>query len=37
VRALSRLGCARVVDCGDLDWVDVDDPAALVWAERSRA
>jgi 1L-myo-inositol 1-phosphate cytidylyltransferase len=36
VRALSRLGCARVVDCGDLDWVDVDDPAALVWAERSR-
>lgn len=34
VRALAATGRARVVDCGDLDWIDVDDPAALAEAER---
>ena len=34
VRALAALGRAEVVDCSDLDWVDVDDPAALAAAER---
>ncbi len=27
---------ARVVDCSDLDWIDVDDPAALAKAEAWR-
>ncbi len=34
VRALMATARARVVDCGDLDWIDVDDPAALAAAER---
>lgn len=34
VRALARRGRARVIDCGDLHWIDVDDPAALAEAER---
>ncbi|WP_375428703.1 NTP transferase domain-containing protein [uncultured Sphingomonas sp.] len=34
VRALAATGRARVVDCGDLDWIDVDDPTALAEAER---
>ncbi|WP_375403835.1 NTP transferase domain-containing protein [uncultured Sphingomonas sp.] len=34
VRALAATGRARVVDCSDLDWIDVDDPAALAEAER---
>ena len=34
VRALAATGRARVVDCGELDWIDVDDPAALAEAER---
>jgi choline kinase len=34
VRALAARGTARVVDCSDLDWIDVDDPAALAEAER---
>ena len=34
VRALAATGRARVIDCGDLDWIDVDDPAALAEAER---
>ena len=34
VRALAATGRARTVDCSDLDWIDVDDPAALAEAER---
>lgn len=34
VRALAARGLARAVDCGELDWIDVDDPAALAAAER---
>lgn len=34
VRALIPEARARVVDCSDLDWIDVDDPAALAEAER---
>lgn len=34
VRALIPGGRARVIDCSDLDWIDVDDPAALAEAER---
>lgn len=34
VRALAAQGRAEVVDCSDLDWIDVDDPAALAAAER---
>jgi 1L-myo-inositol 1-phosphate cytidylyltransferase len=33
VRALAADGCASVVDCSDLDWIDVDDPNALAAAE----
>ena len=33
VRALAAQGRARVVDCSDLGWIDVDDPAALAQAE----
>ena len=33
VRALAATGTARVVDCSDLDWIDVDDAAALAHAE----
>ena len=34
VRALAMEGRALVVECSDLDWIDVDDPAALAEAER---
>ena len=37
VRALARQVRAHAVDCSDLDWIDVDDPAALAEAERLRA
>lgn len=33
VRLLAASGAAEVVDCSDLDWIDVDDPAALAKAE----
>ena len=33
LRMASR-GAARVVDCSDLRWIDVDDPAALAKAEQ---
>ncbi|GGB24991.1 hypothetical protein GCM10011380_13210 [Sphingomonas metalli] len=33
VRVLAAEGRAGVVDCSDLDWIDVDDPAALAKAE----
>jgi 1L-myo-inositol 1-phosphate cytidylyltransferase len=33
VRALAARGSAAVVDCSDLDWIDVDDPAALAKAQ----
>lgn len=33
VRALASSGTARVVNCSDLDWIDVDDPPALTHAE----
>ncbi len=33
MRLLAGEGRARVVDCSDLDWIDVDDPAALAKAE----
>ena len=33
VRILAATGDARVVDCSDLDWIDVDDSLALTKAE----
>ncbi|MDP1028367.1 NTP transferase domain-containing protein [Sphingomonas sp. KR1UV-12] len=33
MRLLAGEARARVVDCSDLDWIDVDDPAALAKAE----
>ncbi len=33
VRLLVANGSAQVVDCSDLDWIDVDDAAALAKAE----
>jgi hypothetical protein len=33
VRRLAATGSAGVVDCSDLDWIDVDDQAALSHAE----
>ncbi|WP_375399016.1 NTP transferase domain-containing protein [uncultured Sphingomonas sp.] len=33
VRILAAKGRARVVDCSDLDWIDVDDAPALASAE----
>ena len=33
MRALAAQGRARVVDCSDLDWIDVDDAPALAKAE----
>jgi 1L-myo-inositol 1-phosphate cytidylyltransferase len=33
VRRLAAEGRARVVECGDLDWIDVDDAKALEAAE----
>ena len=33
VRVLAAQGRARIVDCSDLDWIDVDDAAALAHAE----
>lgn len=33
VRALAAHGVAEVVECSDLDWIDVDDPKALAAAE----
>lgn len=32
-RLLAEGGKARVVDCSDLDWIDVDDPPALARAD----
>ena len=32
VRLLAREGKARIVDCSDLGWIDVDDPPALALA-----
>ena len=37
VRLLARTGNARVVDCSDLDWIDVDDASALEKAEGWRS
>lgn len=34
VRVLAGSGTARVVDCSDLDWIDVDDAKALDYAEK---
>ena len=36
MRLLAGDGLARVVDCSDLDWIDVDDAAALAKAEAWR-
>ena len=36
VRLLAAQGTARVVDCSDLDWIDVDDAPAHAKAERWR-
>ena len=33
VRLLAAQGLARIVDCSDLDWIDVDDAPALAKAE----
>lgn len=33
MRVLAAHGAALTVDCSDLDWIDVDDPAALDKAE----
>lgn len=33
IRVLAEVGAALTVDCSDLDWIDVDDPAALDKAE----
>ena len=33
VRALAAERAARIVDCSDLDWIDVDDAAAFAHAE----
>ena len=35
IRVLAAQGTALTVDCDDLAWIDVDDPAALDKAERS--
>ena len=35
VCVLAGEGCAETVDCSDLDWIDVDDPAALAKAEQA--
>ncbi|HEX8484817.1 NTP transferase domain-containing protein [Sphingomonas sp.] len=37
VRILAATGDAGVVDCSDLDWIDVDDASALAKAETWRA
>jgi 1L-myo-inositol 1-phosphate cytidylyltransferase len=37
VRLLAADGRARIVDCSDIDWIDVDDAAALAKAEAWRA
>ncbi|WP_374943743.1 NTP transferase domain-containing protein [Sphingomonas sp.] len=37
VRILAATGDAAVVDCSDLDWIDVDDAPALAKAEGWRA
>ena len=34
VRILAAEGSARIVDCSDLDWLDVDDAPAFAHAER---
>jgi len=33
MRVLAAQGTALTIDCSDLDWIDVDDPAALDKAE----
>jgi choline kinase len=33
MRVLATCGIARTIDCSDLAWIDVDDPAALDKAE----
>ncbi len=34
MRLLAAQGAAQVVDCSDIDWIDVDDPPALAKAQR---
>jgi choline kinase len=35
VTVLAEAGRAATVDCSDLDWIDIDDPAALAKAEQA--
>ena len=35
VRLCADKGAAGIVDCSDLDWIDIDDPAALEKAEQA--
>ena len=35
VRRCAETGAAGTVDCSDLDWIDIDDPAALANAEQA--
>lgn len=35
VSILAKAGRAETVDCSDLDWIDIDDPAALAKAEEA--
>jgi len=35
VQLMARRGLAEIVDCGGLDWIDVDDPGALAKAEQA--
>ncbi|WP_404339669.1 NTP transferase domain-containing protein [Sphingomonas sp. MMS12-HWE2-04] len=37
MRVLAGAGTARIVECSDLDWIDVDDAPALEKAERWKA
>ena len=37
MRILAAQGRAQVVDCSDLDWLDVDDAPALARAEAWKA
>lgn len=37
MRVLAAAGTARMIDCSDLDWLDVDDAPALAKAEAWRA
>jgi 1L-myo-inositol 1-phosphate cytidylyltransferase len=35
VRVCAKAGMAETVDCSDLDWIDIDDAAALAKAEQA--